>query len=360
MVGFAACATAAFIVACEPTSGNLTDTSPSAVTAGTADAADGGRRADTSSVATIASAPLPPDCSDRPAATASRRDQVCYRWRCEGRDVAPALWSGNAASCNAGALDEDAAKRALRIVNLHRFVADVDPVKRVPSWTAPAQACALLAHANAKLSHEPPRDWACWTEASAFTSSVSLIANRSAPIAIGAFIEDPGNEVTMVHRRWLLTENLRNVGLGSTDRYACVIVDGSSFGLKAADGANTNDDREEDEDSASSSPDRGWVAWPPNGPVPLEMLAVERVDEVGWTVQSSTNDLDSASVKVTVTMDGVEDKPVHVSHLTPLFGSRSAIRFTPDGWTTQAGHRYAVRVKAEATKIEYVVEPSGC
>jgi hypothetical protein len=307
---------------------------------------------------------LAPDCSNEPAGSASREERVCYRWRCEGRDIAAAQWSGDTSTCNAGNLDEDAAVRALRIINVHRFIAGADPVRNIASWSRPAQACALLAHANHKLSHQPPRDWSCWSDVGAFTSSVSLIANRSLATAIGAFIEDTGNEATMVHRRWLLSENLERVGFGSTDRYACVVVEGSSFGDTRSDSTDSNDenaDSKEEHASASSSPNDAWVAWPPDGPVPMEMLDAERVDDAGWTVQSPTEDLDASTVEVTVTIDGATTKNVHVSHLTPRFGSRSAIRFTPDGWLTAAGHRYAVTVTmADGKKIEYVVAPTDC
>lgn len=281
----------------------------------------------------------------RPKAGDERRHEVCHRWSCEIRDADEAAhWSGDASSCNAGDLDSRAAERALRLINLHRWLADVPPVVQVQAWRPAAQECALLAHANGKLSHTPPRDWACWTELAEHASSVSLIANRSAPQAIGAFIEDPGNEATMVHRRWLLSEEIWRVGLGSTDRYACVVVDGR----KLAGG-----DSQEGRPSPSK---RGWVAWPPAGPVPIAVFQAENLDEVGWTVQSANEDLEDATV--TVTSDG-EELAVRKTQLEPLMGSRSAIRFVPDGWRTEAGRAYTVRVHG-ATEIELTVEPVDC
>ena len=233
------------------------------------------------------------------------------------------------------------------MLNLHRFLAGLDEVRVEAPWTGAAQQCALVAHANAKLSHTPPSDWRCWSDVAAFTSSVSLIANRSAPLAIAAFIEDPGNETTMVHRRWLLSEKLTRIGLGSTDRYACVVVDGRGLARMAgaASGPPT-------EPSA-----RPWVAWPPPGPVPMEVFTSERLDEIGWTVQSSDDDLDRGSV--TVSVDGRE-LPVRTTHLAPLLGSRSAIRFVPDGWSTEAGRSYDVRVTTRSRSFDFTVEPTDC
>lgn len=281
----------------------------------------------------------------------SRREIVCHRWRCEGAGgVAPARWSGDASRCDAGDLDADAGARALRVLNLHRFLAGVAPVEAEAAWIGPAQTCALVAHANKELSHTPAPDWRCWSEVAALTSSVSLIANRSAPLAIAAFIEDPGNEATMVHRRWLLSEELTRVGVGSTDRYACVVVDGAALGAPAH-----AKEPKEPKEPARPSP-RGWVAWPPEGPVPMDVFASERLDEIGWTVQSPSDDLDHATV--TVSSQGAA-LPIRMTRLAPRLGSRSAIRFVPDGWSTEAGRSYVVRVTGART-FDFTVEPIDC
>lgn len=281
----------------------------------------------------------------RPKAGDGRRHEVCHRWGCEVRDAdGAAHWSGDASSCSPGDFDAGAAERALRLINLHRWLADVPPVVHIQAWRPAAQECALLAHANGQLSHTPPRDWTCWTDLADHASSVSLIANRSAPQAINAFIEDPGNEETMVHRRWLLSEEIWRVGLGSTDRYACVVVDGRRL------------EEGESQTGRPSSTKRGWVAWPPAGPVPIAVFHAEHLDDIGWTVQSASDDLEGASVTVT---SGGEDLPVRTTQLQPLMGSRSAIRFVPDGWRTEAGRSYTVRVRG-ASEIELTVEPVDC
>jgi hypothetical protein len=302
----------------------------------------------------------------------NRRDEVCRRWRCDGRDaLAPARWNGDLSRCKAGDLDTDAAERAVRLVNLHRFIADVAPVRSEPAWTAAAQECALVAHANTKLSHTPPREWRCWSDVAALTSSSSLIANRSAPPSIAAFIEDPGNESTMVHRRWLLAEELAFIGLGSTDRYACLVVDGRSLDALIDGGAAHRQSVAPDDAGALV---RGWVAWPAPGPVPMEVFASEQLDRSGWTIQSANDDLDGATVSVS---SSGETLSVRVTHLQPMLGSRTAIRFVPDGWKTEPGRTYVVRVEgvrarqaenghagsssgAPARTIEFTVEPVDC
>ena len=272
----------------------------------------------------------------------SREENVCWRWHCDGDPRAASSWSGDGATCNAGGLDPSAADHALRRINVHRFLADLPPFAQEPAWSAAAQQCALIAHANGKLSHEPPKDWACWSPTGARMSEGSLIANVALAPSIGAYIEDPGNETTMVHRRWLLDETLASVGFGSTDRYSCVVVDGRSVSKPTA---------------AKPASVRGWSAWPPAGPVPFEVFEDEKLDTAGWTVQSTKNDLAKATVEVS--SDG-KDLPVVVTHLTDSLGSRTAIRFVPQGWVTEAGRSYAVAVTGSARTIEFEVKPIAC
>src|SRR5690606_2919501 len=101
----------------------------------------------------------------RPKAGGERRHEGSPRWGCGIRDAdGAASWSGDASSCSPGDFDSGAAERALRLISLHRWLADVPPVVQIQAWRPAAQECALLAHANGKLSHTPPPNWACWTD----------------------------------------------------------------------------------------------------------------------------------------------------------------------------------------------------
>lgn len=280
-------------------------------------------------------------CTPRPGP--SRAEQVCWRWRCDGDASKVATWDGDANACQSGALDDAAADAALRRINAHRFLAGLAPFASEPAWTDAAQQCALIAHANGKLSHTPPPSWDCWSKEGAATSAGSLVANVSVAPSIAAYFEDPGNETTMVHRRWLLDETLSSVGFGTTDRYSCVVVDGHALSKPA--------------NPVAKDDVRGWAAWPPAGPVPFDVFAAEKLDTAGWTIQSTKDDLEKATVNVS--RDG-KIMPVTVTHLTPLEGSRSAIRFVPQGWVTEAGRSYAVSVIGSAAKIDFEVQPIDC
>ena len=285
---------------------------------------------------------------------------MCGRWACSRQQLTAASWSGDATSCAAGKVDEEARERALRLVNAYRFLAGVHEVEAEPRWEEPAQQCALIAHANRRLSHTPPRDWSCWSDPGARASAVSLIANRSAPLAVDPFIEDPGNETTMAHRRWLLSEKIHRVALGSTTGYCCALVDGRQFDQRGAEGEPVtpapDPEGAGDEVTARTAP-RDWVAWPPPGPVPIDALRKTKIDATGWTVQSSNLDLDGAMVDVKVA--GARRR-VKVFGLERTLGSLTAIRFVPDGWSTEVGERYDVRVRKPGFAIEYAVEPIRC
>jgi hypothetical protein len=54
------------------------------------------------------------------------------------------------------------------------------------------------------------------------------------------------------------------------------------------------------------------------------------------------------------------DKPVQVTSLSSGYGPQYAIRFNPQGWTTQAGTTYHVEVTGISTPISYDVEVVSC
>ncbi len=212
-----------------------------------------------------------------------------------------------------------------------------------------------MAQANRKLSHEPPPGSACWSDRGVRASAVSLIANRSAPLAVDAYIEDPANEPTMVHRRWLLGDQLQRIGLGSTSGFSCALVDGSAWDPPAST-ANESAVDDTVETRAARAP-VAWVAWPPPGAVPIDAFARTAVDRLGWTVQSSTLDLDGAHVEV---RRAGALLPIKVSALERMSGSFTAVRFVPDGWSSEAGRRYDVHVQTEGVLVDYAVTPVAC
>lgn len=266
---------------------------------------------------------------------AGQTTDVCERWRADRADLSEGTWTGNIAACDAGDVTGVGRANTLRQVNLFRFLAGLLPVSEDPSKSVNAQACALMLDANKMLSHTPPATWTCYTSAGAAAAGQSNIATTKGVRAIGLYMNDRGNETTIGHRRWLLSNSLGPIGMGSTSGYSCLMTIGGTG--KAG---------------------KAFAPWPPVGDVPLEALTVEgSVDAVGWSIQSDTINLAGAQVTVT---DAGTNLPVTVMQLPANYGSKYAISFVPMGWSAAAGHTYSVAVTGTATKLAYDVRVVSC
>ncbi len=248
-----------------------------------------------------------------------------------------ASWTGNLGGCDAGDVDAAGRDRALAIVNMYRAFADLPAVDHDPTRNAKAQECALMMDANNSLSHDPPMSWTCYSADGAEAAGKSNISSGPGVMSVDMYMSDFGNLSTMGHRRWILSNGLGPIGLGSTSGSSCMWVIGGSGG-----GGNP------------------WTAWPAPGAFPVEAIdaSFESIDSTGWTIQSSNINLDNASI--TVTRDGVDDLPVQTQVLAGGYGSAHAIRFAAQGWTSQAGHDYTVTVTGISEPIEYTVNMVAC
>jgi hypothetical protein len=274
------------------------------------------------------------------AGTSSTSDRspegTCTRWKMDRMNLSEGTWSGSTSSCEVGDISADGRANALRLVNLYRWLADLPPVETDPEFDRKAQACALLQRANNSLSHTPPASWMCYMEEGAEGAGRCNISTGPGVASVAGYIVDPGNPMTIGHRRWILSNTFGPTGLGSTDRHSCMWTMGRNrLG-------------------------RQWMAWPPPGPFPIQAMSGgfgANLDQTGWTVQSDMINLDAA--QVTVMADGAM-QPVTVTKLLPGYGSRYAIRFNPDGWSTAAGKTYAISVTGISTPINYEVEMVNC
>ena len=281
------------------------------------------------------------DCAKPPTA---RKDLVCWRWRCDRANLSEGSWSGDLAACTAGDISATGRNNALKLVNLYRFLAQMPEVKADASKNASAQSCALMQHANGMLSHSPPTTWKCYATAGAGSASLSNIASAPGVRAVDLYMADPGSPTNVGHRRWLLSNSLGPIGLGSTlagtTGYSCLQVIGGT-----------------------GTAGKSWIAWPPPGPVPIEMFSAissSPLDAIGWTIQSDNINLKGASATV---KDGTTVIPFTSTQLGNNYGSTYAIRFTPTStsWRAQAGHTYNVTISGSGfTSINYSVQPTAC
>jgi uncharacterized protein YkwD len=270
------------------------------------------------------------------AATDPLPATVCERWNADRADMAEGTWSGSIDGCSAGDISANGRANALRLVNLYRWMADLPPVTTDATKDAKAQACALMMDANDALSHDPPESWRCYSGDGAEAAGSSNISSGRGVGSVDLYMVDPGNPTTMGHRRWILSNGLGPIGLGSTSGSSCMWVFGGRGGG-----------------------DRAWTAWPPPGDFPVQAVkpSFASIDETGWTVQSQSINLDGATVTIT---GGGQTLAATKVVLQPNFGARYAINILPQGWTTTAGTTYHVALTGISETIEYDVRVVDC
>jgi hypothetical protein len=318
--------------------------------AGRSDAASGTGGRDAATGSDDASRPRPggeadaamapkPDASSPGPNPSGPPGEVCALWNGDRMDISEGMWSGNAESCQAGDMTPQARTNALRLLNLYRQLAGLSTVMMTDEGNKLAQDCALLMRANNTITHTPPTTFKCYTAEAAKTAGGSSLSSGPAVSSVDLYMIDPGNATTLGHRRWILSNWLTTVGFGSADRFSC------QYQPARAGGAGG----------------KAFVAWPPPGQIPLQAIAQGRLrgtlDQTGWSIQSDSINLQTA--QVTVSSDGM-DLPVTTTALMSGYGSRYALRFNPNGWTTTAGKTYKIKVGGVSMPIEYDVEVVDC
>ncbi|MBX7080533.1 MAG: CAP domain-containing protein [Nannocystaceae bacterium] len=260
---------------------------------------------------------------------------MCMRWLSDRADLSEGAWSGDVASCDPGDVPADARDRALGVLNLYRWLADLPPITLDDTLNEKTQACALMMDANATLSHTPPTSWTCYSEVGAEAAGSSNIATTAGVASIDLYMMDPGNPDTIGHRRWILSNSIGPTGIGSTNGYSCLWTIGGS--------------------GAANAP---WVAYPPPGPFPLSATTIgfANLDQTGWSIQSDT--LDFTAATFTITRDG-ETLPVMQVPLLGGYGSTFATSLLPMGWTTTVGE-YHVVIEGVGEPITYDVQIVDC
>lgn len=261
--------------------------------------------------------------------------EACARFNQDRKQMTEGGWSGSIGQCQAGSMSDQWQQSALLNVNLYRWFAGLEPLSVNANWIPGQQACALLLDANNSLSHNPPGWWSCYSQSGAASAGKSNIATMPAVVAGDLYMIDPGNESTMGHRRWILSNWLSQTAFGSTSDYSCMATQQSGGGVANA----------------------AWTAWPPAGYYPLDWhdMGWTDTDSTGWTIQSDSISL--SGKQVTVVENG-QSRPVTVSNLSSGYGSKYAIKLTPIGWQMKANSTYTVKVSG--TNIVYDIDAVDC
>lgn len=209
--------------------------------------------------------------------------EVCTRWRADRTLQVSDIWSGPTTGCTLGTLDPRAIEDALRVMNVHRWLAGLDPVVEDAAYSAMCQEAALIQRGIGTLDHYPDPADPCYTADGDTASGSSNLAAGSSTLAgaVDLYIRDPGIP-SLGHRRWVLYPDYAEAGFGHVDAdpsdpyryYSAQWV----FGIQPR-----------------THPD--FVAWPSPGPFPIDA-------PVGtWSFQVDGGGFASATVVVTRSSD---------------------------------------------------------
>ena len=203
-----------------------------------------------------------------------------YRSAIEANLALNPQWNGSVDACQAGSAASSFDAGTVEAINWFRRMAGLNNVVEDPGQSTDAQRAALMMQAENALSHSPARSWDCYSAAGAEAAGLSnLTLGASGTLGVLGQIEDPGSaNVALGHRRWLLFPELETVGVGNTSRAGTVQVI-NDFGARNAE-----------------SP---WVAWPPAGFVPDEVV-FDR-----WSLSyAGSGSVDFSQARVSVTENG--------------------------------------------------------
>ncbi len=279
--------------------------------------------------------PTPPS----PPPPSSEVANVCRQWNSARADLSEGSWSGSTNTCSAGDIAGSGRSNALKLVNLYRSLADLPAVTTDATRNKDAQACALIMDAGNRITHTPSTSTPCYNSAGAAAAGKSNVATTGAVRAVDLYMLDPGsnNAATLGHRRYILSNRLGPIGIGSTGDYSCMWVLGGA-----------------------GSAGRDWTAWPAEGVFPVHAMTAggsTSLDSTGWSIQSDSIDLSKATVKVT---SGGASLPVSKRTLSANYGSKYGLSFVPSGWKATAGKTYRVSVSGVPKPFSYDVQMVDC
>ena len=209
----------------------------------------------------------------------------------------PTRWTGSSETCDAGGISNASKSAALQLVNYHRALAGLPPIRITTEWDAELQAAALVVSRGGGLTHNPEPTRPCYTDLGALGAATSNLSTGGPTTAVSTFMTDAGdNNRAVGHRRWLLWPQAGVMGVGATDMVVSLRV------------------RAGKEELRPTHPE--WVAWPPQGYIPWPDMPLSWFQQhFHWSLSSNADpDADFSAAKVYMTMDG---EPLDVTVYDP-------------------------------------------
>jgi len=168
-------------------------------------------------------------------------------------------WTGNRSTCTAGTTTPAYADATILRVNYYRAMVGLPgAVTLSNTWNTKCQEAALMMSVAGQLSHSPDTNWPCSSAGGREAAGKSNLAlGTTGPGAIDLYMDDPGSGNSAAgHRRWILYPPTQVMGTGSIPSSG----GSAAHALWVIGGAGTR----------PSQP--AWVAWPPSGFVPYQVL----------------------------------------------------------------------------------------
>ena len=127
-------------------------------------------------------------------------------------------------ACEEGAITELAKQRGVMYLNYIRGLVGLPPVMYDYGSDDIVQKAALIMAANSDLSHYPPEDWHCYTEAGADGAEVSNLGidlrnqeiNATPEFFMGLYADD-WRVTSLGHRRWVIDPFLKEIAIGQVE-----------------------------------------------------------------------------------------------------------------------------------------------
>jgi hypothetical protein len=175
-------------------------------------------------------------------------------------------WVGNLTTGDAGSTTQAYKDAVLLRINWFRQLAGVPtPISFQASYNASDQQAALMMSANGQLNHIPPSTWTFFSAAGADAAAQSNLCLNipylNDPGCIAQYMMDAGaNNPEAGHRRWLLYPQTQIMGTGDVQ---------PPYPLAFANALWVFDSHFRDARPATRD---AFVAWPPRGFVPYQMV----------------------------------------------------------------------------------------
>jgi len=199
--------------------------------------------------------------------------------------AAPVSWTGSHSECEAGVSSQLLRDQTISRVNFYRAMAGVPAeITEEFVYSGKAQHGALTMSAQGELSHEPDETYECLNDfGKEAAANSNLYLGRTGSNAIDGYIEDPGvGNKDVGHRSTVLHPPTLKMGVGHTQGSENVyesnvlwVFDDNVF-----------------QDWPEMREDEQFVAWPPRGFVPQEIVYPR------WSFSLKDGDFSEATVSM--------------------------------------------------------------